>query len=127
MLSLKVSCSDLKTRLFQMKSENWGGVTALAGDAVLYFSGDMPGFVSMASSAAADYVLWRYGEESWGFSLGSAFIAVGDGFFSHAAAAQNNVALQFLLMGMSITWAVGALRYPIERGSPKESGTAPLV
>lgn len=103
------------TAIRNIKSENWGGVIGAAGSLIVLAAGDTSGIISSLCFLVSEYIFTRKGHETLGYSLGCAGLSIGDALlcFSHATVA--NTALQVTMVVMAASWAVGALRYPIEQ------------
>lgn len=87
----------------------------MIGSLISLAAGDAEGVISTACFISAELGLARKGRTVWGYSLSCAAISIGDGLlcFSHTTA--GNLMLKITLAALTIVWALGALRWPIER------------
>ncbi len=98
-----------------MKSENWGGWASMTGSLITVAAGDAQSFISTVSFVGAEICFVRKGHTSWGYSLGCAGLSFGDGMLCFSDATSGGTALKITLIALTIAWAIGALRYPLER------------
>jgi hypothetical protein len=96
-----------------MRSENIGGLISMAGSALFLAGGDPTGIAVAASFLIAEIILTLYGHRRAGYSVGCALFAFGDLLAVTSALTLDNVAFQFALVAMALTWSAGSLRAPL--------------
>ncbi len=109
-MSLKIK------EIFNKYSENIGGGISLLGSSVFAWNGNTEGMLITATFTAAELTLTKWGHTTKGYSAGAALFVVGDLGLAFSKAAEGNTVLQVSLGLMSAAWAIGAARYPAEKG-----------
>jgi len=96
-----------------MRSQNWAGLSSMAGSLLILITGDMESAGATASFLVAETIFSVKGHTSWGYSLGCALIAFGDGLLPFSHATFDNPVLQATVGLFAATWIIGGLRYPL--------------
>jgi hypothetical protein len=99
----------------QMRSENWGGVASVTGDALAALIGDIESLTAMALFFSAEYAMTRHGHTARGYSLAHALFAPGNFLLAISASKNGQTGLKWTLAALGVTLAIGAVRYPAEK------------
>lgn len=87
----------------------------MTGSLILLAAGDVQSLGATIAFLCAEFTLTRFGHKTAGYSVGCALISSGGVALCFSNATAGNNWLKISILSVAFLWAVGALKYPIEK------------